>query len=108
MVRTPPNPMSIPMIIHFVTFVQRDSQIVKMVINKGTNAAMIAANPLLIYSSDQVSKPLATHNSNMPCKEIFFSASHPGIEYPRAKKKLTKINPEENCLTPETKRPGMC
>ncbi len=31
--------------------------------NKGTNAAMIAASPPLIYSTDQVSNPLAIHNN---------------------------------------------
>ena len=88
--------MSIPMIIHLEIFAHWESQIVKIVINNGTRAAMIAARPLLIYSSDQVSKPLAMHNNNIPCKEIFFRVSQAGKEYPLTKKKLTNINPDVN------------
>src|SRR5437773_12022238 len=100
MVSTPPKPMSIPMIIHLVIFVQRESQRVKMVMNNGTNAAIMAAKPLLMYSSDQVSSPFAIHNNKIPCNEIFFNASQLGNEYSFSKKKVTNIELYRNCLTP--------
>jgi len=54
--------------------------------NKGTKAAMIAANPPLIYSTDQVSRPLAIHNKKILCTDIFFNISLLGILYPLSRK----------------------
>src|SRR6185369_11975911 len=107
MVITPAKPMMIPAIIHRVIFAREESQTVKSVINNGTNAAMIAANPLLIYSSDQVSNPLAIQRRRIPCKEIFFSTSQDGNLYPLARKKETRMAPDKNCLTPATNNPGI-
>src|SRR5256885_4044522 len=97
----PISPIIKPIIIHLVILAHSESHIVNNAINKGTSAAIIAARPLLIYCSDHVSEPLAIHNNKIPCNEIIFSSFHAGNLYPFNKKKLTKITPEENCLTPD-------
>jgi hypothetical protein len=72
--------MIIPTIISLETLVRFESQIEKMVTNNGTRAAMMAASPLLIYSSDHVRNPLAKHSRNIPWIEIFFNTSLFGSE----------------------------
>ena len=97
-----------PASIHLVILAHLDSHTVNNAMNSGTNAAMMAANPPLIYSTDQVSKPLEIHKRKILWIEILFSTFHLGMEYPFNKKKLTNIDPEINWRRPDTNKPGRC